>query len=105
MAGIADEAPYLDGISLAGALTEEEQVPLEREFFWETGKHEELKRSGWGALRKGDLKYVHSPKEGEFLFDIGADPNEKTDLKAERPDQFKKLRKRWGELAKQYRER
>jgi arylsulfatase A-like enzyme len=105
LAGISEAAPQLDGISLAPTLTKGVAPPADREFFWETGKHEELKRSGWSALRKGDLKFVHSPREGDFLFNIAEDPHEKIDLKSSQPETFTGLRNRWNELATQYRER
>lgn len=74
----------------------------EREFFWELGAHEELARKPWAALRKGNWKYLNSPQEGEFLFDLGADPNEEVNLSTKEIERFEAMRKRWVELAKEY---
>ncbi|MEM9017610.1 MAG: sulfatase-like hydrolase/transferase, partial [Verrucomicrobiota bacterium] len=82
-----------DGISLASVL-EGAAFETNREFLWETGSHAELGRERWLALRKGDLKYVRSPEEGEFLFDIASDPEEKANLKESRNSEFKRLRSR-----------
>ena len=102
LAGIDETAQFLDGVSLAPVLKQQKTPPGDREFFWQTGRHEELNRSGWGALRKGNYKYVNSPKEGEFLFNISNDPNEKTDLKKTDPEKFSALKLRWQALEKVY---
>lgn len=102
LAGIEEAAAHLDGTSLAAVLKEGQSPPVERELFWQTGKHEELGRSGWGALRKANYKYVSSPKEGEFLFDISKDPHEESDLKSSQPETFSALKKRWQQLEKIY---
>ncbi|MDF1755138.1 MAG: sulfatase-like hydrolase/transferase [Verrucomicrobiales bacterium] len=104
LGGISETAPLTDGSSFAGLLRGGAVESPEREFFWETGQHSELNRKGWAALRRGDLKYVNSPQEGEFLFDLSQDPNEETDLKAEKPEEFETLKTRWEKLAKEYRE-
>jgi hypothetical protein len=43
---------------------------------WMTGAHAELGRKSWLAYREGYLKYLQTPKEGDFLFDLSQDPNE-----------------------------
>ena len=60
----------------------------DREIFWQTGSHEELGRSGWKAFRQGSWKYLQTPDE-EFLFDLGKDPNETTNLRCKLPEKFK----------------
>lgn len=102
LAEIKDESPFLDGVNLGPALLEGGTLAGDRELFWETGRHDELGRKGWAALRRGKHKYVNSPKEGEFLFDIEKDPNEVTDLKGEMPELMKEMRTRWETLAAEY---
>jgi N-acetylgalactosamine-6-sulfatase len=50
----------------------------------------------WRAARDGNLKYL-SRQDGEqvqeWLFDLAADPKEATDLKAERPADFQRLKR------------
>ena len=77
---------------------------LKRELYWETGKHADLGRGSWTALRRGGWKYVQSPLDGEFLFDVAADPGEKENLAESRPEVFAELRERRNALAKTYRE-
>ena len=75
----------------------------ERELFWELGAHEELSRKPWGALRKGNWKYVNSPKEGAFLFDLATDPNEENNLSAKEIERFEAMQERWEDLQDEYR--
>ena len=39
-----------------------------------------------------------------FLFDLAADPNEETNLATKEIERLKTMRKRWEELAEDYRE-
>lgn len=103
LAGVETNDLGLDGIDLAPVLKNEAALPTDREFFWELGAHAELERKNWAALRKGSLKYLRTPIDGEFLFDLAADPNEEKNLAAEQPDRLGELRERWEELAKAYR--
>ncbi|MGD8239116.1 MAG: sulfatase-like hydrolase/transferase [Armatimonadota bacterium] len=55
----------------------------ERDLFWSGRKHV--------AMRQGDLKYVLS-EEGEFLFDLGDDPAETTNLNEREQEEFGRLK-------------
>ncbi len=103
LAGVETTDLGLDGIDLGPALRSEPALPEKREFFWELGAHAELERKSWAALRSGDWKYLRSPKEGEFLFNLEADPNEETNLAKTDPERLAELRDRWESLAKTYR--
>lgn len=84
---------HLDGESLAGSWTASpDEAEKERGLVWMTGRHAELQREPWIAFRRGPWKYLQSPREGEFLFDIAGDPHEKSDRKADRPELFRELR-------------
>ena len=64
-----------------------EKAPLQpRTFYWRTANR--LKAN---AFRQGDWKYLHTA-EGEYLFNLARDPYEATDLKAELPGQFTRLK-------------
>ncbi|MCB1229585.1 MAG: sulfatase-like hydrolase/transferase [Verrucomicrobiae bacterium] len=104
LAGAPTDGLALDGIDLSPALRGEATLPTDRDFFWELGAHAELERKHWAALRSGNLKYVNSPKDGEFLFDLAADPNEQNDLAGAQPERLAEMRKRWETLAATYRE-
>ena len=103
LAGLEAEGLESDGIDLSAHI-EGGDGPEGRELFWETGAHSRLGRSSWSALRRGNWKYVNSPTEGEFLFDVAADPRESKNLANSRPELFKELRERRDALAKMYRE-
>jgi arylsulfatase A-like enzyme len=102
LAGVPTEGLPLDGRDLAPVLLRGDSWP-DRTFFWETGTHTELQRGSWAALREGDWKFVRSPKEGEFLFNLKTDPNEQEDLSGSNPDRFRQLRNRTSRLAKELR--
>lgn len=103
IAGIEDaDSEKLDGQSLIPALAGEPGSGY-RTMLWETGSHVELDRKGWRALRDGDLKYLNTPKKGEFLFDLSNDPNEEKNLKEVRPQEFKDLKDKAQQLSDQYR--
>lgn len=73
--------------------------------------HSSEKPIGWelfarGALRKGDWKIVHFPKdhggvgvgdEGWELFNVVADPGETKDLAGEEPEKLEELLSHWNE--------
>ena len=105
VAGVeATEIENIDGSSLLPVITgESESAKKDRTLLWETGTHAELGRKGWRALRSGDLKYLQTPDEGEFLFDLGADPLEQTDLKESRRGEFESLQRKAEELSADYR--
>lgn len=93
---IAEVEPHagdiLDGASFLSHLKNEEAASHTRAFLWQTGAHSELGRKSWLAYREGDWKYLSSPKDGEFLFHLSEDPNEKTDRKKSDAEKFARLR-------------
>lgn len=79
MAGVDSQGINLDGRSLFPVFAEGAKWQ-DRTLFWELGAHAELKRNPWMALRQGDWKFLRTPGEGEFLFNLAKDPNEKENL-------------------------
>jgi len=73
-----------DGIDLMPALTGARGV-VRRELYWRIFQRRKQK-----AMRSGDWKYLQKD-EGEFLYDLGTDEGEKTDLKAAHPAVFRQL--------------
>jgi arylsulfatase A-like enzyme len=69
----ADPAAPLDGIDLLPALTG--SAPVSRDLYWRLSQRGKQK-----AMRSGDWKYLVTT-DGEHLFDLAADPGEKSDLK------------------------
>jgi len=87
LAGAAPASPPLDGIDLTPALTGARgSVP--RELFWRITQRRRQK-----AARAGDWKYLRKD-DGEFLYDLAADPGEKSDLKLAQPAVFQRMRAR-----------
>ncbi len=104
LAGIEPAGLPLDGESLVSVLRGEKGRPTQaRKLLWQTGSHAELGRKSWLAYREGELKYLNSPKDGEFLFDLKADPYEETDLKSAKPEVFQQLKARAENLASELR--
>jgi arylsulfatase A-like enzyme len=60
-----------------------EKPPVERTLFWRNQPHD--------AARIGNWKYLKENSK-EHLFDLTADPGEKTDLKANQTSTFERLR-------------
>jgi arylsulfatase A-like enzyme len=84
--GTAPNQAYpLDGADLLPLFTGE-RTPWDRDLFWRI--------TGYDAARAGKWKYLKS-SEGEFLFDLAADPGEKTDLKATHRDVFDEVRRKY----------
>jgi len=102
LAGIPADDPKLDGIDLGSVIFGEAEW-TDRTVYWELGAHAELERNPWSAVRSGDWKYVESPIEGEFLFNIVKDPYEKRNLKRSDPERFSELRALRDRLSKSYR--
>jgi len=74
----------LDGIDLVPTLS---RRPVERTFFWRSGSGGQEK-----AVREGRWKLVsQSPLFPGLLFDVAADPAERNDLAAHRPDVLRRL--------------
>ena len=105
VAGI--EAPGdlpLDGSNLLPHLTGKTTTPQPREFFWELGAHAELKRAPWSALIDGEWKYLETPSQGEFLFNLQNDPYEEKNLAESQSERLTRMRSRRDELHTQYRQ-
>jgi arylsulfatase A-like enzyme len=60
----------------------------ERTLYWRHKAHKQA------AARRGDFKYL-SIEGHEYLFDIGADPQERANLKTHLPDRFAALKAAW----------
>ena len=101
LAGVEMGDRQLDGIGLKQQLRDGSDVG-DRELFWQTGRHLELNRGTWTALRKGNLKYLREPNGTEHLFDITTDPNEQRNLADSLPDDLLQLRQRARDLAASY---
>ena len=90
-AGIRPSANQpLDGIDI---LTEikEDRVPQSRTLFWRARRADHT----WRAVREGSLKYLSLQDGGgfdEYLFDLAADPGEKTNLIGGRPEDTQRLK-------------
>lgn len=83
--GALPTAAPMDGIDLLPALTGQAGL-VHRELYWRIFQRRKQK-----AVRAGDWKYLQT-EEGEFLYDLAADPGEKQDRKAEQPALFQQLR-------------
>ncbi len=98
LAGIEHDDKRLDGRGLTPVLFGDERWQ-DRSLFWELGAHQELDRKPWSALRSGDWKYLETPNDGEFLFNLAQDPYEQRNLKASEPERFQALKTRKDEMA------
>jgi arylsulfatase A-like enzyme len=85
--GALPAAPPMDGIDLMPALTGARGT-VPRELFWRIFQRRRQK-----AARSGDWKYLQK-QDGEFLYDLAADPGEKQDLKGAQPAVFRHLQER-----------
>jgi N-acetylgalactosamine-6-sulfatase len=89
ISGATPQKP-LDGIDLIGHLVSGKENES-RNLFWRKKRAEQV----YSAIRSGYLKFIRDEDEGkfeEYLFDLKADPGEKHNLKAERPEDFKRLK-------------
>lgn len=102
LAGIAADDLRLDGRNLSSVMIEGTGWS-DRMLFWELGVHAELERNPWSAVRSGDWKYLHTPNDGEFLFNVANDPYEKRNLMLIEPERFKDLRALRDNLSSYYR--
>ncbi len=87
LAGVKLEDDRLDGRVLVPVLFEGDDWK-DRSLFWELGAHQELGRNPWSALRSGDWKYLETPSDGEFLFNLLEDPYEKRNLIENEPERY-----------------
>ncbi|ACL62410.1 sulfatase family protein [Methylobacterium nodulans] len=76
-----------DGIDLLPILTGE-AAERPRSFYWR------YRANAQAALREGDLKYLKI-RDNTFLFDVVADPLERANLKARRPEDFARMEASW----------
>lgn len=97
IAGVDFKNRKIDGRDMLPIL-KGQPVPSGRELFWCTGKHAELSRSNWTAIRQGDWKMVDAPKASPMLFNLAEDPYEIHDLSEKQPAVLRKLVARASEL-------
>ena len=102
LAGIASDDSRLDGRNMSSVMIEGIGWS-DRMLFWELGVHAELGRNPWSAVRSGDWKYLQTPDDGEFLFNVAKDPYEKRNLMLIEPERFKDLRALRDNLSSSYR--
>lgn len=82
--GALPDPAALDGIDVMAQLRGAAPVP--RDVFWRT-----FQRTRHKAVRSGDWKYLVT-EDGEFLFDLSADPGESNDLHVSASDTFARLK-------------
>lgn len=92
LGGVEDLPPVLDGRDFSRMFHGESETVKPRALFWELGAHEELERRPWSAVRLGQWKFVSTPEDGEFLFNLADDPNEQSDLAGSQRERFAAMR-------------
>ncbi|MAM90289.1 MAG: arylsulfatase [Opitutaceae bacterium] len=103
LAGVPYTEKGIDGVDIRGAILGSASPKLTRSIYWELGAHVELRRKPWSAVRLEDWKYLESPMDGEFLFNLADDPHEKRNLKEVYPERFAAMRNLRDELSRAYR--
>lgn len=98
LAGVELKDDRLDGRVLTPVLFGKDRWE-DRSLFWELGAHEELGRNPWSAMRSGDWKYLETPSDGEFLFNLSDDPYEQKNLIESEPERFQALKAARDEMA------
>ena len=101
-------APLLtksDGLDFCGHLKGEDLSTRDREFYWELGRHTELDRGRWVALRNAQWKYVRDDNGEQFLFNIERDPREQQNLVLSHPKVLQRLATRADQLNLTYSKR
>jgi arylsulfatase A-like enzyme len=88
-----DPAFPLDGQNLLPVCTGG-MPPFDRTFYWRMFQGRKQK-----AMRDGNWKYL-ATDQGEFLFDLAADPSEKNNLREQSPEIFQKLQVKYSEWEK-----
>jgi len=83
----------LDGIDLMPILTGKKKN-IERTFYWRS-----FQRSKQKAIRDGDWKYLQD-ENGEYLFNLAVDQQEKNDVKAKEDAIFKRLKQKFADWEK-----
>jgi hypothetical protein len=99
----SEDKPF-EGIDIVAHVADG-KPDFDRTLYWRKPRGETL----WKGVRQGTLKYV-AQKRGdtvnEYLFDLASDLAEENDLKAERPDDFVRLKSLydvWEELTRKNR--
>jgi N-acetylgalactosamine-6-sulfatase len=85
----AADKPF-EGIDIIRHVAEK-KPDFDRTLYWRKPRGETV----WKGVRQGSLKFVaqkQGDRETEFLFDLSADPAEKTDLKTDRRADFERLK-------------
>lgn len=80
----------LDGIDLMPVMKGTAEN-IERTFYWRVFQRRQEK-----AVRMGDWKYLQDAK-GEYLFNLGGDEQEKTNLKEKNPEMLTRLKKMYAD--------
>ncbi len=81
----------LDGVSLAGLLTDNAKLP-ERPLFWHLPHYTNQGSRPSGAVREGDWKLIEHYETGKAeLYNLAQDAGEQTDLAAKEPERTKAL--------------
>jgi arylsulfatase A-like enzyme len=83
--GKVASGPPIDGVDLLPYLTGEKTGRPHETLYWRFGPQ-------W-AIRKGDLKLLHTAMGGEQLFDLSKDIGEQHDLSSEKPEAVAQLKK------------
>ncbi|MEX1041169.1 MAG: sulfatase-like hydrolase/transferase [Pirellulaceae bacterium] len=92
LAGASTESETLDGLNITPLLHGQADNHPERTLIWHLGQHAELNRGQWWAVRTGDWKLVIDRNQEEYLFDLATDPNEKKNLREEKPEAWEKVK-------------
>jgi len=87
--GKADPKFPLDGMNITPIL-KGKQKEVDRTLYWRIFQRQQHK-----AMRDGKWKWLQDEKGNEYLFDLEADPTEKTDVKDQHKDVLEKLRKKY----------
>ena len=92
--GIAGAKPIpsfpLDGTDITAVLTGA-MKELPHAMYWRS-----FQRMKHKAMRDGKWKYMQDEKGNEYLFDLIADPSEKTDIKEKEPAVFRGLQSQYA---------
>jgi arylsulfatase A-like enzyme len=75
----------IDGMNLLPMVTGQAAPPASRTLFWRSGSYEAIRDGQW------KLQVSQNPPR-IWLFDLTADPTERTDLSSRRPDEVERLR-------------
>ena len=95
--------PPYDGADFSPLLRGQPWKSPSRYLYWQLGKHDELGRGNWTALRSNEWKYVQDQVGNEYLFDLAKDPLEKHNLvfdKNEKSDQHQDIKRQLARQAK-----